>query len=67
LSIFKFLEELFEDDEDELERKEMWEKERNKHAIINSSSSIFAFMWFHRNASIKLYVTRFLGFEKITI
>ena len=67
LSKFKFLGELFEDDEDELERKEMREKEHSKCDIMKSSFSIFTFMWFHSNASIRLYVTKFLGSERIKL
>ena len=56
---------MFEDDEDELDLKEIREKECKRRDMINSSSSIFAVMWFHRNASIRLYVTKFPGSEKL--
>ena len=60
-----FLGEFIEDDdEDELDLKEIREKERKRRGIINSSSNIFVFMWFHRNVAIRLYVTKFLGSEK---
>jgi len=57
--------EVFEDDDDELDLKEMRENERKRWDMVDSSSSIFAIIWFHRNVSIRLYVTKFLGFEKI--
>jgi len=53
-----------EEDEDEFDLKEMREKERKRRDILDSSSSIFAVIWFHRNVSIRLYVTEFLGSEK---
>jgi len=60
-----FLGELFDDnDDDELDLKEMQENERKRQDMINSSSSIFVVIWFHRNAFIGLYVTKFLGSEK---
>ena len=34
MSKFKFLELVFDDEEDELERKEIWENDRNKWDII---------------------------------
>ena len=61
----KLTKELFEDDDDGLEGKEIREKEHKKHDIIISSSSIFVFIWFHRSNSIRLYVTKFLGSEKL--
>ena len=42
----KLTKELFEDDDDGLEGKEIREKEHKKHDIIISSSSIFVFIWF---------------------
>ena len=42
----------------------MRENERKRHNMVDSSSSIFAIIWLHRNVSIRLYITKFLGSEK---
>ena len=54
---------LEEDEEEEFERKEIREKDRNNLDIIKTFSNIFAFIWFHRNLPIRLYVTELLGSE----
>ena len=51
---------LEEDDEEEFDRKEIQEKDRNSLDMIITLSNIFVFIWFHRNISIRLYVTELL-------
>ena len=58
LNKFEFLEEV---DEEELDRKEIREKERRSLDMIIKSSNIFALIWFHRNISVSKYVTKFFG------
>jgi len=46
-SNFVFLGELLEDDEEnELDLKEIWEKEHKSRDIVITSSSIYAFLWY---------------------
>ena len=61
----KLTKELFEDDDDGLEGKEIREKEHKKHDIIISSSSIFVFIWFQEVSllTIKKYTFNIGCFE----
>ena len=56
---------LEEDDEEEFDQKVIREKEHNSLDMIITFSNIFAFIWFHRNVFIRLYVTKLLGSEQI--
>ena len=57
---FVFLE---EDNEKELDWKEIREKERKSLDMIITFSNIFSFIWFHRNIFVSKYVAKFLGSE----
>ena len=66
-SLSKFLGEFIEDeDEDEFDLKEIQENDRRRRDILDISSNIIAIIWFHRNASVGIYVTKFLGSGKIS-
>ena len=56
-----------EEDEDKLDLNEMREKECNRRDMINLSSNIITVIWFHRNISVSIYVTKFLGSERKSI
>ena len=54
-----------EEDEDEFDLKEMREKDRKRRDILDTSSSIFFIIWFHRNISVNIHATNFLDLDKI--